>query len=233
MPQKPNLPTTELKPRSRQGFKGPIWPRKTVIGVYLFLICLGFACITPLHAEPPSTFTITKDKNLFSAHIIRAPLEEVLASLISHVPIKFFITGNAKNDIISASFSNEPLEKTLEHLLNGYDYAIRSRRLKATSETSTFRYVTEVEIISRNPAGPSSTSPGRYSISSPPSSVQSTFGQPTHVQEIHDQETPLNLETAFDAGGFQAALQEVIQDDEPESRALVKELMQEFATGSE
>ncbi|MEO8324606.1 MAG: hypothetical protein ABI618_02075, partial [Nitrospirota bacterium] len=107
--------------------------------------------MNPLHAEPPSTFIITKDKNLFSAHIIRAPLEEVLASLISYVPIKFFITGNAANDLVSASFSNEPLKKTLEHLLNGYDYAIRSRRLKATSETSTFRYVTEVEIISKNP----------------------------------------------------------------------------------
>ncbi len=233
MRQKPNLPTTELKPRPRQGFPGPIWLRKTVIGVCLFLLCLGFSCVTPLHAEPPSTFTITKHKNLFSAHIIHAPLEEVLASLISYVPIKFFITGNAKNNLVSASFSNEPLKKTLEHLLNGYDYAIRSRRLKATSETSTFRYVTEVEIISKNPPDPSPTSPGRYSISSPPSSVQSTFGQPTHVPETHDQEIPLNLETALDAGGFQAALQEALQDDETESRALVKELMQEFATGSE
>ncbi|MBA3966570.1 MAG: hypothetical protein H0X47_12500 [Nitrospirales bacterium] len=93
--------------------------------------------------------------------------------------------------------------------------------------------MTEVEIISRNPADLSSPSPGRYSISSPPSSVQSTFGQPTHVPEIHNQETPVNPETAFDAGDFQTALQEVFQDDEPESRALVKELMQEFATGSE
>ncbi len=233
MGQKPNLPTTEFKSRSPQGFTGPIWLRKTVMGVCLFLFCLGFACVTPLLAEPPSTFTITKHKNLFSAHIIGARLEEVLASLISYVPIKFFITGNAKNDLISASFSNEPLEKTLEHLLNGYDYAIRSRRLKATSETSNFRYLTEVEIISRNPADLSSPSPGRYSISSPPSSVQSTFGQPTHVPEIHNQETPVNPETAFDAGDFQTALQEVFQDDEPESRALVKELMQEFATGSE
>ncbi len=233
MGQKPNLPTTEFKSRSPQGFTGPIWLHKTVIGVCLFLICLGFAGVTPLFAEPPSTFTITKHKNLFSAHIIGARLEEVLASLISYVPIKFFITGNAKNDLISASFSNEPLEKTLEHLLNGYDYAIRSRRLNATSETSNFRYLTEVEIISRDPTDPSSTSPGRYSISSPPSSVQSTLEQPTHLPEIHNQETPLNFETASDAGDFQAALQEAFQDDEPESRALVKELMQELATGSE
>jgi hypothetical protein len=232
MRQTPNLLTTELTPRSPQGCPSPIWLQKTMVGVYLLLICLEFACVTPLLAEPPPTFTITKHKNLFSAHIIDAPLKEVLASLIPYVPIKFFINGNATHDLISASFSNEPLEKTLETLLNGYDYAIRSRRLEAPSQTSEIRYLTEVDMISRNSAENFSPSHEIDSISSAPNSAQSTLGQPTRVPEVPDQEAPLNLETAFDADDFQAAIEEAFQGDDSEARTLAKELMQEFPTAN-
>ncbi|HBP87998.1 MAG TPA: hypothetical protein PKK23_17425 [Nitrospirales bacterium] len=233
MQQTPNITISGKESRSRRRLTGRVRLVRAVLGLALLSIDLGSAFASPFFTEPPSTLSVTMHNQQFSAQIIRAPLEKVLATLTSYIPIKFYITGNAKNDLVSASFTNVPLETALEHLLNGYDYAILLRRIEGTPLTSQILYRTKVEIISRNPTEPSSTSNAAYAVSSQRTSIQPTLVQANQIHEIPQQEKPLGLGTTNDASDFQTIKEEVFQDDNTETRTLAQELMQELVTTSE
>jgi hypothetical protein len=207
-----------------------VWLPKASLGLFFFFIFLGSAWPSPLLADPPSTLSFSMHNQQFSAHIIRVPLEKVFSTLTAYVPLRFFINGNAKNELISASFSNLTLQKTLEQLLTGYDYAIMTHRLETTTQVSEFDYRTEVEIISRNPTKLLSNANGPGFIPSRKTSVQPTLVKNRQISEIPSQEKPFDLETGNDASDLQATLKEALQEDDQGNSALLTDILEKLDT---
>jgi len=200
---------------------------KAVLVFYLVVISLGTAWGAPFFSPPPTVLSLSFHNQQFSVHIIRAPLRKILATLALYGSLQFIIKGNAKDDLISASFTNLSLTQSLETFLLGYDYAILQRRIDPTRQTSEFRFFLEVVVLSRNSAAPSSDSKEPSFISSGRTSVQPALWQAPQIVEKHNQAKPFDLVAENGSSDDQSIEEGVLQDLDPEVRTLVKQLMQE------
>lgn len=227
MGQTPYINNTEKESKAQRSLGGRACLTKTVLGLCLFCMGLGTACDATVLAGPPSTLSLSMHNQQMSAHIIRAPLESVLATLTMHGPFRFIIKGNAKNDLISSSFRHFSLKESLETLLLGYDYAIIHRRIDPVLQTSEFPYIMEVVVLSRNPAEPSAGEARPSLISSQKTSTHPLLLQASKNLGKSDQAIPLSLVTENDARDIQEILEKALLDADPEARILVKELLQE------
>ncbi len=227
MGQTPDINNTEkvFKAQRRLALRECL--SKTILGLCLFFMGLGTAFDKPLHAKPQSILSLSMHNQRVSAHIIRAPLEKVLATLTMHGPFRFTIKGNAKSDLISSSFRHLSLKESLETLLLGYDYAIIHPRVDPAPQTSDYSYRMEVVVLSRNPAE-SSPEKKKPSLIYP----QKTFTQPillhtSQEPDKQDQTIPLGLETDNDASDLKDTVEKALQETDPEVRDLVKEYLEE------
>ncbi len=227
MPHTSIYKTTERESIYQTSLLRRLWSQIIVLGLSLVVISLGTAWGAPSLSRPPSTLSLSFHNQQFSAHIIHAPLQKVLTTLTSYGPLRFIIEGNAKNDLISSSFTNLSFKKSLETLLLGYDYAIIQRQLHPTQQTPEFRSLMEVVIFSRNPTEQSPDSKRPSFIPSRETPAQTTLWQASQTLKKQDQTQPFDLGTANGASAFQSALEQALQDADPESLALVKELLEE------
>lgn len=227
MRQTLNIINSERTPRSQTEWTARACLQKALLGMCLFFIGHGTTFAAPSLAASPSTLSLSMHNQQFSAHIIGAPLEKVLTTLTSYGPLRFIIKGNVKNDLISSSFRDLSLKESLETLLLGYDYAIIQRQLDPTPQTSEFRYLMEVVILSTNSVEPSPYKNKPTFISYPRISTQSALLQATPILEKSDQTKPLRLVTENDARDIQVTLEEALGDTHPETRSLIKELLRE------
>jgi len=227
MGQTPYINNTEKESKALRSLGGRACLPKTVLGLCLFFMGLGTAFDTTVLAGSPSTLSLSMHNQQVSANIIRAPLENVLATLTMHGPFRFIIKGNAKNDLISSSFRHLSLKESLETLLLGYDYAIIHRRIDPVLQPSEFPYIMEVVVLSRNPAEPSAGEARPSLISSQKTSTQSVLINTSKESDKPDQTKPLSLGTDNGTNDFQAILKDALQDTDPASLALVKQLLKE------
>ncbi len=200
---------------------------KTLLGISLIFIALGNAFDRQLHAAPQSAFSLSVDNQQFSAHIIRTSLKHVLETLATHEPFRLILNGNAKNDVISSSFSHLSFKESLETLLLGYDYAIIQHQLDPIIQTHEMRSLMEVLVLTRNPSEPYSDEVRPSYTSLQKISNQLPLLQASKSLKKSDQSTTLGLETDNNESDFQATVEEALQDTDPESLALLKELLEE------
>jgi hypothetical protein len=222
-----NIPTPERRSRSQTGWALRARLLTAVLGLCLFCIGMGTTFDAPLLASSPSTLSLSMHNQYFSAHILRVPLEHVLAKLTSYGHFRFMIEGNAKDDLISSSFRHLSLQESLETLLLGYDYAIIQHRLDPTPQTSKLRYLMEVVVLAKNPAEPSSGEQRPSLISSKKTSTQPVLLRANQIYEKPKQAKPSDFGTENGESDFQSTLDEALQDSDPEARSLIEELLQE------
>ncbi len=199
---------------------------KTILGCCLLFLVVGITLDRSVHAAPQSSLSLSMHNQQFSAHIIRAPLEQVLHTISSYGPIQFVIKGNVEKDQISSSFRHLSLEETLEKILVKYDFAIIHHQVDVTQHTSEVPYRTEVVILSRNHSETISDSNENSLISPSKQSSPSESVLPITSLKSSD---PLN---AFDLGEEikpRNILDEVegTKDTDAESLALIKKLLAE------
>ncbi len=200
---------------------------KTIIGCCLLFMGLGITVDKCVHAAPQSSLSLSMHNQQYSANIIRAPLEQVLTTLTSYVPIQFVIKGNVENDLVSSSFRNLSLEESLEKLLTRYDFAIIHNQVDAAQNTSEFPYRTEIVILSRNHSETLSESKEHVVISH-----TSRFPLPEPVfssvnLEFSDSLDPIDIGTETHPREFLGEIEEVLSDTDTESLALIKHVLEE------
>ena len=185
---------------------------KTVFVLCIFFIGTGTVLEALVLAGPPAMLSLSVNNQQVSAHIIRAPLKHALATLTAHGPFRFILKGDAKDDVISASFRHLSFMESVQTLLLGYDYAIVQRPLDPALSTTEMPYLMEVVVLSRNQTEPP---PGEDSSSL--ISFQKTYTQPVLLptNQEHDksnQPDSLSIERDNDANHLQTTIDEALQD---------------------
>lgn len=200
---------------------------KTILGFYLLFLSLGVIFESPVHAAPLSSLSLTMHNQQFSAHIIRAPLEQVLHTISSYGPIQFVIKGNVENDLVSSSFRHLSLEESLEKILVKYDFAIIHHQVHVAQNTSEFPYRTEVVILSKSRSETPSESKEDLGISH-----ANRFSLPEPVfssanLEFSDSLAPINIGAETHPREFLEEIEEALPYTDAESLALIKQLLEE------
>ena len=95
------------------------------------------------------SFSLSIQNHRMTATIDRVPLRTVLEALTDQVPITITLKGLEGKNSISATFTNLPLEKGIDQLLYGQDYALLYARSDSGSRSYAQPRLVEIVVLPR------------------------------------------------------------------------------------
>ena len=163
---------------------------------YLVAIAFGLTVFTPslgLPADP--AFVVRAKNNTLTLRAANAPLQDVLNEIVDQLEIPLVVHGELKG-LLSAEFSEVPLEEGLKRLIGGFNHVFIYDAAKVGQEDPPLR---KIIIYAENTQGMGERPPPRSIAPSPqPSQGQEKIPFDVLVKALNDKD-PENREDAVDS----------------------------------